>query len=661
MKNGAPRVRRVRNPTVRQLLGVCLLVSLGAIPTAAGSAVALPVRTLLVVRGTIEGFAQDGRYITWANPTPAYTNRRACPRIVQLRDLRTKKTWPLVGKRSPLCEEIGRLGGFQHRMALAGTRALWGNVTGSNQSFHVSLHTASKGRPSRALGTVSMDGGLAADYPFRPVPVAGDGSSLVFAHTGDSEEQEPYGVVRVGRRDTTLLADTEYTSAVAVEANRTLLARQVQPGCICNQGPVWSPDGQEIAFVSGRAEGVQKGRLYVMRADGSGLHAVAVGKGIWTPTWSPDGRLLAFGRGSSHPENGDGVVFVVDGDGRGLRRVGAGSQPRWSPDGRWLAFSGRSNDRYTVFRVPAGGGTPRRVASGSSPEWSPDGSRLTIGRDDGLYVVGVDGSGARRIAATRYAPTRSGWSPDGMLIAFSTYDSGRETWVVAPDGTNLRRLSSASAAVAWSPDSRSVVGTRQLDPPTGENVVVIAADGSGERSLGPGSTPTWSPGAAAIVFAAPSDDSWVGEIARIGADGSDRRVLTQTTPEPGRNVIELRATATGRVLASFNSERLPSEVALAGSRVALLYAKPRQLEIRSLSGTLLRQASVAGAANLSLSGRWAVYRTGRTIRGLDVRNGRSIVVARAAVVPVGLSLDGRRVAWAEQLGRTSRIRAVVLP
>ena len=118
-------------------------------------------------------------------------NRRACPRIVQLRDLRTNKTWPLVARKSSLCDEIGYLGGFQHRMALAGTRALWGLVTVSNSSFHVALYTARPGKPAHSLEMVHMQGGLEADYPFRPVPVAGDGSSLVFAHTGDSGLQEP--------------------------------------------------------------------------------------------------------------------------------------------------------------------------------------------------------------------------------------------------------------------------------------------------------------------------------------------------------------------------------------------------------------------------------------------------------------------------------------
>jgi Tol biopolymer transport system component len=650
-----PALRPMSAVFAMRLVALSLVVSLGAIPTASGSpAAGLPVRTLLEMRGSVEGFAQDGPYITWANPSPAYRDRRACPRIVQLRDLRTKKTWPLVSKKSSLCEEIGRLGGFQHRMALAGTRALWGNVTVSNQSWHVSLHTASKGRPSRALGSVSMDGGLAADYPFRPVPVAGDGPSLVYAHTGDAEEQKPVGAVRVGRTSTSLFAGTEYTSALGVQGDRMLLARRVEPGCTCNHRPTWSPNGEQIAFLSGRAEGgLDKGQLQVMRADGSGMRVLPVGKGIWAVHWSPDGRMLALARSSFGYSEGASIL-VADGDGRSLRRVGTGFQPAWSPDGRWLAFT-RSASPYSVFRVPVSGGAPVRIAAGTSPDWSPDGTRLVVTRGDGLYVVRANGTSARRIATARVGR----WSPDGRLIAYSTDSDKRETWVVAPDGSGRRRLSSTSAGVLWSPDSRSIVGTRAtLD----EDLVVIAADGSGERTLGAGASPTWSPDGTTIAFATPGDYSWAGEIARVGSDGLDRRMLTQTTPEPGRNVIELRATATGRVLSSFNTERLPTEVALAGSRVALLYAKPRELEIRGLNGNLHWQGSVEGAENLSFSGRWALYRTGRTIRALDVLNGRSILIARAANVPVGLSLDGRRVAWAEQpTVSKSRIRAVVLP
>ena len=93
-------------------------------------------------------------------------------------------------------------------------------------------------------------------------------------------------------------------------------------------------------------------------------------------------------------------ILVADADGRGLRRVGAGS----NPDGRPTAAGSRSPGVASptlVFRAPVSGGAPQRITAGCDPSWSPDGRRLVVSRGDGLYVVGANGTGARRIARGR--------------------------------------------------------------------------------------------------------------------------------------------------------------------------------------------------------------------------------------------------------------------
>lgn len=117
-----------------------------------------------------------------------------------------------------------------------------------------------------------------------------------------------------------------------------------------------------------------------------------------------------------------------------------------SPDGRTIAFD-LLGDIYTM---PIAGGTPRRITSGlaydQQPRFSPDGSRIAFTSDrgggDNIWVMGLDGSGARAITTESFTllnnPT---WSPDGRFIAarkhFTTQRSmgTGEIWLYHASGT----------------------------------------------------------------------------------------------------------------------------------------------------------------------------------------------------------------------------------
>jgi hypothetical protein len=71
---------------------------------------------------------------------------------------------------------------------------------------------------------------------------------------------------------------------------------------------------------------------------------------------------------------------------------------------------------------------------------------------------------------------------------------------------------------------------------------------------------------------------------------------------------------------------------------------------------LPRDASPA----LSVSDSAIVFRVGRSIRAVAVNGARIRTVARASGTPVGLSIAGNRIAWAENVGGRGRIRAVTL-
>ncbi|MEM7414917.1 MAG: S41 family peptidase [Gemmatimonadota bacterium] len=123
--------------------------------------------------------------------------------------------------------------------------------------------------------------------------------------------------------------------------------------------PGISPDGSEIAFVSG-------GDIWTVAAGGGAARLlVAHSAHESRPLYSPDGRHLAF----NSNRFGGLDVFVIDLATGEMRRItndeGSEQLNGWSQDGAWIYFSSSAQDvagTHDVYRVRANGGTPMVVA-----------------------------------------------------------------------------------------------------------------------------------------------------------------------------------------------------------------------------------------------------------------------------------------------------------
>ena len=222
------------------------------------------------------------------------------------------------------------------------------------------------------------------------------------------------------------------------------------------------------------------------------------------PDWSPDGRLIAFA--SSRRLGG---IHLIQPDGKRLRQLfhGVASNVDWSPDSRRIAFQGDDG----IYVLPRGGGHPMRLLQGDFllPAWSPDGRKLAVVKQErdlstAIYVVGLDGSGLRRLLPPflrRSGPhwdavseTEPAWSPDGRQIAFQTGDGHIVTADIALG--KRRTIAATGYEPAWSPDGRSIAFE------SGSALWLANADGSGEKRLlaSEGRDPSWAPDSRTLVF-----------------------------------------------------------------------------------------------------------------------------------------------------------------
>ena len=92
--------------------------------------------------------------------------------------------------------------------------------------------------------------------------------------------------------------------------------------------PVYSPDGQFIAFTRTGTAILNQSELWIMAADGSNPAALTTGHYDWYPAWSPDGNYVMFQRGITAP--GLYLLTVATGETTSITIYG-GMFPAWVP------------------------------------------------------------------------------------------------------------------------------------------------------------------------------------------------------------------------------------------------------------------------------------------------------------------------------------------
>jgi Tol biopolymer transport system component len=154
--------------------------------------------------------------------------------------------------------------------------------------------------------------------------------------------------------------------------------------------------------------------------------------------------------------------------GKYIANARARYKAQWSPDAKSIYFvTGEHVDSLFVMGID-GTGLRRLSPTGVTVrefEISPDGRRIVFvaAPPDGstgwpIYVMNTDGSDMRKATDNRSGDVEPKWSPDGQAIAFtSARDGNPEIYLMKPGGGDQRNLSRNAAtdrSPSWVPEER---------------------------------------------------------------------------------------------------------------------------------------------------------------------------------------------------------------
>jgi Tol biopolymer transport system component/predicted Ser/Thr protein kinase len=161
-------------------------------------------------------------------------------------------------------------------------------------------------------------------------------------------------------------------------------------GDSANFNPIWSPDGDRVAFASDRKGKGVHSDIWVKSINGGTEEPLLESADARIPEdWSRDGRFLCFNVIPVSGRRNQQIWFADLASGRKSTafQTSALSQldSRISPDGRWLSFDSDESGRTEVYVVPFPSGAGKWQVSatgGSLPRWRGDGREL--------YFLSVD-------------------------------------------------------------------------------------------------------------------------------------------------------------------------------------------------------------------------------------------------------------------------------
>lgn len=272
-------------------------------------------------------------------------------------------------------------------------------------------------------------------------------------------------------------ANDRYSSSIWVVDVKGQRVRELTHGDWRDSSPVWSPDGEKIAFLSDRDGTTQIHVLWPDTRETAQLTHMERTPG--EIVWSPDGKRLAFS--CFLPDTRPILEVKLPAFPKGAKLADPAvivDRLSWARDGRGPVPKGYSH----IFEIDAElGGTPRQVTFGdfshSDPQWGSDGRRIFFSAirkpdaeylrgDSEIYAVNLETLEVEALTDRKGPDRGARVSPCGKWIVYTGYDDKNFTshlsslYLMDSQGSGRKLLAgslpNSPASVIWAADGSGV-------------------------------------------------------------------------------------------------------------------------------------------------------------------------------------------------------------
>lgn len=224
--------------------------------------------------------------------------------------------------------------------------------------------------------------------------------------------------------------------------------------------PAWSPDGNEVAYVSFETS---RPAIYRQNLRTGAREQLTNFKGLNnSPAWSPDGNSMAM----VLSKDGSPDIYLMNLASKKLTRLtrhyAIDTEPTWMPDGRSLLFTSDRGGRPQIYRYELQSGTITRVTFegryNARARVAQDGRNVAlVHQSEGQYHIAVHDLVTDRltILTSTSLDESPSIAPNGSIVLYATKRNERSILsAVAVDGGVRFSLPARDGEVqepAWSP------------------------------------------------------------------------------------------------------------------------------------------------------------------------------------------------------------------